>query len=263
MPLETLKREHRRYERDLARVIVSFFAGQQRRVTADLRNFNSITSATVDQVFRVDDEHAAFMQAICSPLAAIMAQAVLSERKRNKPRKRQTVKAAASLTAGIFDELPKSYIDQIREFLDELEQQDYWQAIQTTTKTRLTSLVQQGLEAGDATPKIAKSIREWLGGNNAKSRALAIARTETTGAMNSGHYAVHQQLAADGVISGRVWRAVIDKDTRQTHVHADGQSVKPSELFNIGGEQARFPGDWSLSAAERVRCRCVMTTAST
>lgn len=260
MSLEQYKRQHRRYERQLAGVIASQFKGQAGRVAAELRDHDVITIATIDQVFRADDEHARFMLAIRSPLSGIMADAAYREWRRLQPRKALGKKAwGAELIAGLWDRLPRRFLQFLRLALDELEVQEYWQQIQASTKTRLSSIVRTGLASGDATPKIAKSIQRWLGGPESKARALAIARTETTGAMNAGHHAVHEGLALDGVVTGRVWRVIIDKTTRETHVAADGQKVKAGENFTIGGYEARYPGDVMLPAAERVRCRCVVT----
>ncbi|MBI2480883.1 MAG: hypothetical protein HYV60_20315 [Planctomycetia bacterium] len=227
MGIEQYKRQHRRYERQLARVIASHFTGQAKRIAAELRDFDSITVATIDQVFRVDDEHARFVAAIRPTVSSIMAESAFREWQQLRPRRQRADKAwGAELIAGLWDKLPRRFLAFIRAALDELEAQDYWQQIQGATKTRLTSLVRTGLADGDATPRIAKTIQRWLGGSESKARALAIARTETTGAMNSGHYATHQGLAVDGVIVSRVWRSIIDKSTRETHVKADEQTVK-------------------------------------
>ena len=260
MGIEQYKRQHRRYERELARVIASYFTGQAARVAAELAHHDAITVETIDHVFRVDDEHVRFMLAIRTPLSSIVGESAYREWKRLQRQRPTTSKAwGAELIAGLWDKLPRRFLRFIRLALDELEAQSYWQEIQTATKTRLTSLVRAGLADGDTTKAIAKSIQRWLGGPESKARALAIARTETTGAMNSGHYATHQGLAEQGVVVSRVWRSIIDKDTRETHVAADGQTVKATENFVVGGSEARYPGDVSLPAAERVRCRCVVT----
>lgn len=258
MSLEQYKRQHRRYERQLASVIASTFTSQAARVAAELAHYDSITADTIDHVFRVHDEHVRFMAAIRGPLSSIVAESCYREYKRLHPQKPTTVKAwGAELIAGLWDRLPRRFLKFIRLALDELEAQDYWQEIQAATSKRLTSLVRTGLADGDTTRNIAKSIQKWLGGSESKARALAIARTETTGAMNSGHHATHQALAEQGVIVARVWSAVIDKDTRETHVAADGQIAKNGANFVIGGYEARYPGDVNLPARERVRCRCL------
>jgi len=260
MSLEQYKRQHRRYERQLASVIASTFTGQAARVAAELALYDTITADTIDHVFRVDDEHVRFMAAIRTPLSSIMADSAYREWKRLHPQKPTTGKAwGTELVSGLWDKLPRRFLRFIRLALDELEAQEYWQEIQAATSKRLTSLVRTGLADGETTRNIAKSIQKWLGGPESKARALAIARTEVSGSMNAGHYATHQGLAEQGVIVARVWSAVRDKDTRYTHTEADGQVAKNGANFIIGGYEARYPGDVNLPAAERVRCRCLAT----
>lgn len=260
MSLESYKRQHRRYERQLASVIASTFTSQANRIAAELQGYDSITVDTIDHVFRVHDEHTRFMAAIRGPLSSIMAESAYREWRRLQPQKPTAGKAwGTELVAGLWDRLPRRFLQFIRLALDELEAQEYWQEIQAATSRRLTSLVRTGLADGETTRNIAKSIQKWLGGSESKARALAIARTETTGAMNSGHYATHQGLAEQGVIVARVWSAVRDKDTRYTHTEVDGQIVKNGANFIIGGYEARYPGDVELPARERVRCRCLAT----
>lgn len=86
-------------------------------------------------------------------------------------------------------------------------------------------------------------------------RALRIARTESTAAANYG--AGLGAVVSDYEV-GKQWMAVLDMNTRRTHIDADTQTVEVEETFVVGGEQAMFPGDLSLSAAEVVNCRCAV-----
>jgi hypothetical protein len=69
-------------------------------------------------------------------------------------------------------------------------------------------------------------------------------------------------MASEVVKLGREWLALLDNDTRPDHVDANGQVVGPGELFEVGGEEAPYPGHWSLSVEERVNCRCTILAAS-
>ena len=51
---------------------------------------------------------------------------------------------------------------------------------------------------------------------------------------------------------------MLDNDTREDHVEANGQVVGPGAMFVVGGEEAPYPGHWSLSAQERINCRCTI-----
>lgn len=90
------------------------------------------------------------------------------------------------------------------------------------------------------------------------SRAEKIYRTE---AMATQNFAKWQGLMnsydRDPATRG-VWLAAGDFRTRDSHLQAHGQVRSPYEVFHVGGETARFPGDPSLSAKERINCRCTV-----
>jgi len=95
------------------------------------------------------------------------------------------------------------------------------------------------------------------------SSSLAIARTEITNALNGGIHAVQQDLAKDGLVSGSEWLTVGDGDVRGSdpqdshdHVSANHQKVKAGEDFTVSGESAPWPGHHTLSAGNRINCRC-------
>lgn len=150
-----------------------------------------------------------------------------------------------------FD-LPQDVKDAILKALGELEAQDYWEAIQQATSERLVRLIEDGIEEGLNNYSLTKKINEALGGM-AKSRAAAIARTETTGAFNSGHQAVFESLGDQ--IAGKIWLAVIDEHTRESHEALNGKLVAVDGEFDIGG---KFPGDVHLPPEDRVNCRCTV-----
>lgn len=83
-----------------------------------------------------------------------------------------------------------------------------------------------------------------------KTRATAIARTETTGAYA---YAAINALAAEGV-EKKVWVATEDGRTRPSHAAADGQSVLLGQPFRVGDAALQMPCDPSAPAGEVVNC---------
>jgi SPP1 gp7 family putative phage head morphogenesis protein len=160
-------------------------------------------------------------------------------------------------------QIPEEVLARIQESLTTLERQAYWRDIQATTERRLASVLRDGMESGDSQRDLSKRIREALGGDTAATRALTIARTETTGALNAGHHAAREQLIDDGLITGTEWVALIDDATRESHAALDGTVIAKGELFSVGGVQVPYPGHYSLSAAERVNCRCTTVAAGT
>lgn len=87
-----------------------------------------------------------------------------------------------------------------------------------------------------------------------QTRATRIARTEATGAYNSG--ALHA-LNDEGAVT-KIWLATGDARTRPTHRDADGQEVPIDSRFQVGTAALMMPGDPSGPAAEVVDCRCTL-----
>lgn len=252
----TFHRQHSAGERQLAAILLAFFSDQAGRIVKALKDYDSITPSIIPQVFRPADEHELFMAAIEDQVVKMMATGAGAEVANISARAPAESKAA---NLQPFD-LPQSVKDAITAAFDDLNEQEYWRAIQATTEQQLTSIIQQGIDEGLNGFYMRKRIQQALG-ELSKVRAAAIARTETTAAFNSGHQAAYDGLAADGLVTGKTWLAAPDKDTRETHAALDGVTVGPSEDFDVGGSPAPYPGHWSLPAEERVNCRCTTVAA--
>lgn len=88
-----------------------------------------------------------------------------------------------------------------------------------------------------------------------RSRALTIARTETTRAANKGATLGNADADYETV---KLWISVLDSNTRPTHVDADGQQTTNGGYFVVGGFECQYPGDVSLPAKEVCNCRCTI-----
>jgi hypothetical protein len=233
-------------------------------MAAAIEDFSSASESIVGKIFSTSGEHTKFMRIVRRQLVSLMALGAEAELEVAPKRpKKQKADDDDSDDDPIRIEIPKPVLARIRDALADLESQPYWETIQETTKHRLTEIVKQGIEDGDPLRVIAKRIEEKLGGEGAKYRALLIARTETTGALNAGHHAAREQLIADKLVTGSEWLALEDGDTRETHVELNGTTVGEGEEFSVGGEPAPYPGWWGLSAAERANCRCTTVAAGT
>lgn len=125
-----------------------------------------------------------------------------------------------------------------------------------TTKNVLEAVLSKAVTEGQGTQELARQIQRYFSVHS-KTRALTIARTEMTGAINNGTYAT---LRAEGH-RGRMWSTVIDGNERADHSHADGQIVGMDEPFQVGGESCMYPGDDVLSASQICNCRCTTVAA--
>jgi SPP1 gp7 family putative phage head morphogenesis protein len=249
---------HAAAEKRLSKVIGKFFDAQTKRVTKALRGFDSITTAAVDKVFKVDDEHEILIAELAEPLLIVMAGGAVDVIRgaTKKPRGKKDIDVSESLED--FD-LPADVKDAIAAAFDDLMEQGYWKDIQSTTSGLITDTLTAALDEGLSEPNIIKALQESMAGVS-KARAAAIARTESTAAFGAGHQAAYDGLAAAGDDVKKEWLAVVDNDTRQSHEDLDGKTVDHDKDFDVGGSAAPYPGHPSLPAEQRVNCRC--TTAA-
>lgn len=90
-------------------------------------------------------------------------------------------------------------------------------------------------------------------GGDFMSKMKRDARTAVTGLdglITSG------ELARQGYTRRR-WVTMHDAKVRETHRHAEGQTVGIDEPFVVGGASLRHPGDRLGPASEVINCRCV------
>lgn len=90
------------------------------------------------------------------------------------------------------------------------------------------------------------------------SRAVTIARTESTYARNLGFEDTYKD---NPFVRARKWSSALDSFTRESHSLANGQIANLDEPFKVGTSKLRFPGDTSQGAPaeEIVNCRCRIT----
>ena len=155
----------------------------------------------------------------------------------------------------ILTEMPAAIKDEVDRFTRSLLAQPYWGDQAPAVRESISKTISESLKAGDSNQEMIAKLNTTLG-DEASKRAVLIARTETTGALNAGQDIVRNKLAAEGLIMGKEWTAALDIHTRNAHVEAHGQKVAPGQMFTIGGEEARYPGDTMLSAEQRCHCRC-------
>ena len=90
------------------------------------------------------------------------------------------------------------------------------------------------------------------------SDVVRIARTETTRIENKARLDAYQVGKDMGYKMVKRWVCVKDKKTRESHKHADGQTVEIDKPFIVDGEELMQPGDKNGSAGNVINCRCTM-----
>lgn len=86
-----------------------------------------------------------------------------------------------------------------------------------------------------------------------KERALLIGQNESNTTFNHIDYTEAKESGK----RYKVWYAELDDRTREDHIEVDGTRIPIDEMFDVGGEQLRYPHDFMFGSAKNlVNCRC-------
>ena len=131
--------------------------------------------------------------------------------------------------------------------------------IVNATKTQSEAvqlIVESELAAGASIGQIQESIKRSVAFG--PSRALRIARTEATRAVNEGTLTAYQEAENQGIQLEKVWLSA--PDARETHLELNEQTRPIDEDFVIPstGDTAPAPGQFNI-AGEDINCRCALS----
>jgi HK97 family phage portal protein len=137
------------------------------------------------------------------------------------------------------------------------------QQMNDTTGDAVMSILADGIRDGSTISDMQSRIIDATA--FAPSRALAVARTETTRATSTAASSAWQAVSdSEGITIRRRWLAARDGSTREAHRALDGQEVALGQSFVVpagGGEytgaKGLGPGEFS-SAGMCVNCRCTV-----
>ena len=165
-----------------------------------------------------------------------------------------------------YMELPPDVAPHVRNEVDTIMARPYWREIHDTTREQLAATINEGMANGESlyelsvrigvSPTVPGANPGVLGADSNTIRAKLIARTETTGALNAGHFATQMGLRGRGLIEKKQWLSLVDAMTRPTHAALHLVKIPVLAMFDVGGEPAPYPGHFSLSGRERCNCRC-------
>ncbi|MGE0537258.1 MAG: phage minor head protein [Pirellulales bacterium] len=243
-------RSHGAAERRLQAALRRHFTEQAAEIAERVR-----AGADASQAFDLAEATAALLDIVRPWLVRSAAQGAATEFalfEGHRPEKAGT-SSDFNLPAPVYEAIDRTIGQTLR--------RPYWQGVGRTTRENIHQAILEGIDEGDSQDALATRVRRALAGTGAEERALIIARTESTGALNAGHHAARQQLIQEGLIGGSEWVTMGDDVVRETHLAADGQTIGAHEQFSIGGELCPYPGYFGLSAGERINCRCTTVAA--
>ena len=124
-----------------------------------------------------------------------------------------------------------------------------------TTVKSVESIIQRGLVAGASVPDIASSLSGSLAFS--QDRALRIARTESTKALNASTDQAYRQAATAGINIQKQWLSSRDAKVRTAHETLDGVIVGVNEEFESEGYTSPSPANFGDPSLD-VNCRCTI-----
>ena len=137
--------------------------------------------------------------------------------------------------------------------------------IARTSGNTIAAVLAQGAREGWSEERVRRELQKRLVGIHgeiADYRARAIARTELGSAQNAATLAIARDRAAAGARLQKVWIAIDDHRTRETHAGADNQVRALDEPFAVGRALLQHPGDPTAPLGEIINCRCAMLIQS-
>lgn len=251
-------------ERRIAAAAKKYFRKQQKSVNAKLveilKDAPQVLEApngaevVADMVFSPREWDEILRQDMTKPLVHTMATGAAEELGTVNSFAAKVVPNASEL--GMT--LPPAVAQRVREEVAITLAQPYWSKINSTSRQEIVSALNKGIDEGMAPRRIARLVSDAIGDKDGTRSAL-IARSETTGALNGGHQQSMHELAAVGLITGKRWVDIGDRDVRGTHKDLSQTTVAGVDgMFNVGGFEAPYPGYYGLPAGERCNCRCLV-----
>ena len=132
---------------------------------------------------------------------------------------------------------------------------DLAELMKISTHNEVEAALSLAIDNGEGIPDAIKRLKDLPSFNRNRARATAI--TEILTASSHSQYEAYKQSPA---VTGKKWKHTGKKKNkpRQDHVKLNGTIVAIDDTFDVGGEEAQYPRDPSLSAKQRVFCHCTM-----
>lgn len=112
--------------------------------------------------------------------------------------------------------------------------------------------ITEGLSVSQTANRIGERMMQW-----APWQAQRQAQTDLVALANGASLESAKVLGEDGP-AFKTWLTAGDENVRDSHVDADGQTVKIDEPFSVGGFPLDHPGDFLGPDSEVINCRCTL-----
>ena len=220
-------------EKMFVREIQDYFSEQEERLLSKLQpaKGKQKTKAQFDELLSIDVEVTLGKEKLTPLMVELLKQAGID-----------AVEFAGSAGAFVMT-------DDIRSWLDK-RMGIFLRQINETTFKKLRQDFVESIAAEEGREGLISRIQSTYG-DTKKARAALIARTEVHNATQYGTIQGYKQAG----LTIKIWVAVMDGATRDTHAAVDGEERPIDRPFSNG---LMFPGDPNGPAEEVINCRCVL-----
>lgn len=216
-------------EKRFKRAIDNYFMEQKERILEHLPTKKLKTKGFLDEMFSPELEIKLAKNTAVPLLKQILVEAGL-----------ETIEMLDYNHNFVFSSTMEKWIDNRADL--------FAKEITDTTFNKLKSQFSQAIDANETREQLVDRIKETYSGFT-ESRAKTIARTEVHGATEQGTLDAYKQAG----VSIKIWVAVTDGVTRESHAMLDGEEVPINGYFSNG---LFMPGDPNGPAEEVINCRC-------
>lgn len=262
---------HGREENRVADAVANFLGDQKRRILDAVKSRTDLHPTDAMSLIDWQKEDAALHALMVNLLTDTRKAGINAMARRMAGRSRTQVAAKKRSLRKSLDfllKLPELADALARQALGTSLSAPYWSLVNATTLKGLFQAIVAGIADQLSLPEIAKKIMGDSGGFFGRVRAKAIARTEVSSSLNAAQMSVIEEVNAspDMYPVAMEWLAIDDKDVRPAHWSANGQIIVPGvagmDQFTLkdakGTEQCHFPAEGTLSARNRINCRCAV-----
>lgn len=116
-------------------------------------------------------------------------------------------------------------------------------------------LIDKAIREGKTPDELKKIFTKEA--RKAENYAKTAMRTDVTRIENKARDDLYNEVFDLGANIIKMWNAVIDTKTRDSHAHMNGEEQLTDDKFSNGG---KYPGDSNLPPEERMNCRCWITS---
>ena len=253
----TARRRELVWASPVEKTVRSLWAGEKTQI---MKNFNALPfevwpyeDSTGERASSDDLPNAAEAERVASMIATpTLEDAERYQKKLGKLFTRIYETSAEETTEFLASAKPFSMTTKASEAI-ELETSSLYRYDSESTRKAIVKSLSQSITEGKGSKAAATQLRKSLDIRMDQASAQRIAATEISSVTNAARL---DSFAQSESVEGTRWMNSMDAAVRPSHL-IEGQFAPLGGKFTLGsGEQARYPGDPSLSGSERINCRC-------